>query len=64
MNIVKISFVISFLYNIGGLFFAIQGLLTPVIAAILMPISSVSVVAFATFAVSWSAKRAWSHNRS
>ncbi len=59
LNIVWISFIISFLYNIGGLFFAIQGLLTPVIAAILMPISSVSVVAFATFAVSWFSKRAF-----
>lgn len=59
LNIVKISFVISFIYNIGGLFFAVQGLLTPVIAAILMPLSSVSVVAFATFAVSFFAKRAF-----
>ncbi|MEZ5083435.1 MAG: heavy metal translocating P-type ATPase metal-binding domain-containing protein [Bacteroidales bacterium] len=59
LNIVKISFVISFIYNIGGLFFAVQGLMTPVIAAILMPLSSVSVVAFATFSVSWFAKRAF-----
>jgi len=51
MNIVKISFVISFLYNIIGLFFAVQGTLSPLIAAILMPISSVSVVAFATFSI-------------
>jgi len=57
LNIVRISFVISFIYNIGGLFFAIQGLLTPVIAAILMPVSSVSVVAFATFSVSYFARR-------
>jgi len=59
MNIVKISFVISFIYNIGGLYFAIQGMLTPVIAAILMPISSISVVAFATFSVSFMAKKAF-----
>jgi len=57
MNVVKISFVISFLYNVFGIYFAVQGLLTPVIAAILMPISSVSVVAFATFMVSYYAKR-------
>jgi len=49
LNIVKISFVISFLYNIVGIGFAISGNLSPVVAAILMPISSVSVVAFATF---------------
>lgn len=57
MNVVKISFVISFLYNVFGIYFAVQGLLTPVIAAILMPISSVSVVAFATFMVSFYAKK-------
>ncbi len=57
MHIVIISFIISFLYNIGGLYFAIQGMLTPVIAAILMPISSVSVVAFATASISLLAKR-------
>lgn len=47
-NIVYISFGISFLYNIFGMGIALSGLLSPVIAAILMPISSVSVVAFAT----------------
>jgi Cu+-exporting ATPase len=49
LNIVKLSFAISFLYNIIGIAFAITGNLSPIIAAILMPISSVSVVAFATF---------------
>ena len=49
LNIVKIAFVISFFYNIIGISFAISGNLSPVVAAILMPISSVSVVAFATF---------------
>jgi len=49
LNIVKISFMISFLYNIIGISFAISGNLSPIVAAILMPASSVSVVAFATF---------------
>jgi len=49
LNIVKLSFLISFLYNIIGISFAISGNLSPIVAAILMPISSVSVVAFATF---------------
>ncbi len=49
LMIVKISFAISFLYNIIGISFAITGNLSPIVAAILMPISSVSVVAFATF---------------
>ncbi len=49
IKIVKISFVISFIYNIFGLIYALSGNMTPVVAAILMPISSVSVVAFAIF---------------
>lgn len=50
--LVIIAFIISFLYNIIGLSFAITGNLEPVVAAILMPVSSVSVVLFATFS-SW-----------
>ena len=49
VKIVKLSFLISFLYNIVGISFAITGNLSPIVAAILMPVSSVSVVAFATF---------------
>ena len=49
LNIVKLSFVISFFYNVIGVSIALTGQLSPVIAAVLMPISSVSVVAFATF---------------
>ncbi len=55
--IVIISFIISFLYNFVGLYFAVQGNLSPIIAAILMPISSVSVVAFATFSINYLAGR-------
>lgn len=49
LNIVKTSFAISFLYNVIGIGIALAGLLSPVVAAILMPVSSISVVAFATF---------------
>jgi Cu+-exporting ATPase len=56
LNIVKLSFTISFLYNIIGISIALSGKLSPVIAAILMPISSVSVVAFATFATRFMGK--------
>jgi Cu+-exporting ATPase len=48
-----LSFAISILYNFVGMWFAVQGALSPVIAAILMPLSSVSVVAFATLSVLW-----------
>lgn len=46
-KLVVASFVISFLYNIVGLYFAVQGNLSPIVAAILMPVSSISVVLFA-----------------
>ncbi len=55
-KIIYLSFVISLLYNIIGMGFAIFGKLTPIIAAILMPASSISVVFFATFAVNTMAK--------
>jgi P-type Cu+ transporter len=57
LRVVYASYLISFLYNIVGLTFAVQGLLSPVIAAILMPLSSVSVVAFASLSVSLLAKK-------
>jgi P-type Cu+ transporter len=38
------SFVLSILYNIIGLYFAVQGNLHPLIAAILMPTSSLSIL--------------------
>jgi len=40
-----------------GLSFAVSGNLTPVFAAILMPLSSISVVLFTTIAVNWQAAR-------
>ena len=57
MKIIKLSFVLSLLYNIIGLYFAVTGQLKPVIAAILMPISSISVVAFTTIATNWLGKK-------
>ena len=52
INIIKISFIISILYNAVGLTLAVQGLLTPVFSAILMPLSSITVVVFTTVSVS------------
>ncbi len=60
LSIVHISFAISFMYNLIGLSYALSGELSPVVAAILMPVSSVSVVAFATFATTWKAKKIFS----
>ncbi|SDL48387.1 heavy metal translocating P-type ATPase [Kriegella aquimaris] len=48
IKIVKLSFMLSLLYNVVGLYFAVTGQLQPVIAAILMPLSSISIVIFTT----------------
>ena len=48
IKIIKWSFLFSFLYNVIGLYFAVTGQLEPVIAAILMPLSSISIVIFTT----------------
>jgi len=53
---VKISFVISAIYNIIGLYFAATAQLKPVIAAILMPASSITIITFATIAIAVKAK--------
>ncbi|MEQ8679405.1 MAG: heavy metal translocating P-type ATPase metal-binding domain-containing protein [Cyclobacteriaceae bacterium] len=49
--VVIAAFVISFLYNLVGLSFAVTGNLSPIVSAIIMPISSVTVVGFITLAV-------------
>jgi Cu+-exporting ATPase len=55
-RIIIISFIISILYNLVGLWFAVQGTLSPVIAAILMPISTSSLVVYTVLASSIKAR--------
>jgi Cu+-exporting ATPase len=56
-TIVTLSFILSILYNVVGLGFATQGLLSPLVAAILMPASSISIVIFVTLASNWTARK-------
>ena len=56
-KVIITTFIISLTYNIIGLSFAVQGVLSPVIAAILMPISSISIVLIATLSTTIIAKR-------
>ncbi|WP_298609014.1 cation-translocating P-type ATPase, partial [uncultured Spirosoma sp.] len=51
MRVIRFSFVVSLLYNGIGLSYALFGNLSPVVAAILMPISSATMLAIATFGV-------------
>ena len=57
-QIVRLSFGISAAYNLAGISIAAAGILSPVICAILMPVSSISVVLFACGATNLAAKRA------
>ncbi len=57
IKIIKWSFILSFFYNVIGLYFATTGQLAPVIAAILMPLSSISIVVFTTIATNFLGKK-------
>lgn len=56
-RIIIFSFGISILYNIIGLYFAVQGILSPVIAAILMPASSITIILITYGLSQWMAKK-------
>ncbi|ABQ05563.1 heavy metal translocating P-type ATPase [Flavobacterium johnsoniae] len=46
--IIKMSFTLSLLYNVVGLAFAVTGNLNPLVAAIIMPLSTITIVSFVT----------------
>ncbi len=46
LKTIRMSFVISGSYNLVGVYFAVQGLLSPLLAAVLMPLSTISVILF------------------
>jgi len=48
ISIIKMSFVLSLLYNVVGLSFAVTGNLLPLVAAIIMPLSTITIVSFVT----------------
>jgi Cu+-exporting ATPase len=56
-RVVLTSWIISILYNFVGLSFALTANLSPMVAAILMPVSSITIVTFVTIATSITAKR-------
>ncbi|MBF6608869.1 MAG: HAD family hydrolase, partial [Flavobacterium sp.] len=45
---IKMSFTLSLLYNVVGLSFALTGNLLPLVAAIIMPLSTITIVGFVT----------------
>ncbi len=52
-KIIRWSFLIGLLYNIIGLGIAVQGQMNPLIAAILMPSSSITIMAFTSSMAYW-----------
>lgn len=57
LNLVFGAYFLALIYNIIGLSFAVQGALSPVIAAILMPASSITIVVFGVLSSNWLAYR-------
>jgi Cu+-exporting ATPase len=57
VRVIHMSFGISLLYNMVGLSFAVQGLLSPLVAAVLMPASTVTIILFTSVAARWYARK-------
>jgi Cu+-exporting ATPase len=57
-RVVIVCFAVSLVYNVVGLTLALTGGLTPLAAAILMPISSLTIVGLSSGGVRWAARRA------
>lgn len=57
VKVIKMSFAISILYNIIGVSFAVQGTMSPLFAAILMPISTVTIISFTSLMTRWYGKK-------
>lgn len=56
VKVIQVSFGISLVYNLVGLSFAITGKLSPLTAAILMPVSTVTIISFTSIATRVAAK--------
>lgn len=56
-RIIRASFILSLVYNIIGLWYAVQGILSPLVAAILMPASSLSIILLTYGLSEWAARK-------
>jgi len=57
MNIIRASFVISFIYNVIGLYLAASGVFSPLVAAVLMPFNSISIIVIIFLLTNFFSKR-------
>ncbi|HZY39605.1 MAG TPA: heavy metal translocating P-type ATPase metal-binding domain-containing protein [Mucilaginibacter sp.] len=57
VRVIHLSFLISLTYNVIGLSYAVSGRLSPLVAAILMPLSTATIISFTSIATHIAAKR-------
>ncbi|WP_333601440.1 heavy metal translocating P-type ATPase [Flavobacterium sp.] len=57
MRTIYMSFGLSLLYNVVGLSFAVTGNLLPIVAAIIMPLSTITIVSFVTIMSNYFARK-------
>lgn len=57
LKTVKVSFGIATAYNLIGVYFAVQGTLYPLVAAVLMPLSTITIISFTSLATRYFAKK-------
>lgn len=50
IQVIRMSFGLSLLYNVVGLTFALTGTLLPIVAAIIMPLSTITIISFVSLA--------------
>jgi P-type Cu+ transporter len=56
-SVIVLCFAVSVVYNVIGLTLALQGQLTPLATAVLMPVSSLTVIGLSAGAMRWLARR-------
>jgi Cu+-exporting ATPase len=57
IQIIRMSFALSITYNIVGLYLALSGILSPLFAAIIMPLSTITIISFVTITTTMYAKK-------
>ena len=63
VNVIKACYAISLIYNLVGITITVQGKLSPVFTAILMPLSSITIMLFTTGLVSYVAYKLFNLNK-
>ncbi|MDR6560262.1 MULTISPECIES: heavy metal translocating P-type ATPase metal-binding domain-containing protein [unclassified Arcicella] len=56
LKLIRFSYIFSLMYNCIGLTFAVQGTLSPIVAAILMPLNSITLVGIASIGMVFKGK--------